>query len=116
MNADMQRKSFIVLLLICAAGTKAFSQAIDNTVSFRNIDADHYFRIYYENDFFTGTDRDYTQGIYVEKVNPYFRKFILSRLLWRPRKGTEQYGLGIEQDVYTPNHLDVAGILYGDRP
>lgn len=108
------RPYIIILLYLLPAAS--FAQAIDNAVAFRNIRSDRYFRIYYENDFFTGTDRDYTQGIYVEKVNPYFRKFILSRLLWRPRKGTEQYGLGIEQDVYTPNHLDVAGILYGDRP
>src|ERR1700684_1032640 len=102
MNADMQRKSFIVLLLICAAGTKAFSQAIDNTVSFRNIDADHYFRIFYENDFFSGTDRDYTQGIYIEKVKPCLRHFPFVKLLWKPGFPEVKYGLAVEHDAYTP--------------
>src|SRR5580692_8835941 len=51
------------------------AQAIDNILSFRNISSDHYFRINYENDFFSGTDRDYTQGIYIEKVTPGIRRF-----------------------------------------
>src|SRR5450432_2882848 len=108
-------RSYIILLLFLLP-VASFAQAIDNAVAFRNIHSDRYFRIYYENDFFMGTDRDYTQGIYIEKVNPYFRKFFLSRLLWHPRNSELQYGLGVEQDVYTPDHLDVSGILYGDRP
>jgi len=109
------RRPYIILFLYLLP-VMASAQAIDNTMSFRNIHSDHYFRIYYENDFFTGTDRDYTQGIYIEKVNPYFRRFFLSKLLWRPRNTAVSYGVALEQDVYTPNHLDDAGILYGDRP
>jgi lipid A 3-O-deacylase len=105
-----------IILFVYLFPVFAYAQAIDNTVSFRNIHSDRYFRIYYENDFFTGTDRDYTQGIYIEKVNPYFSKFFLSRLLWHPQHSIANYGLAIEQDVYTPNHLDQSGILYGDRP
>jgi len=112
----MQQYRPYIILLFYLLPTLVSAQAIDNNAIFRNIPGDRYFRIYYENDFFTGTDRDYTQGIYIEKVNPYFGKFFLTKLLWRPRNSTLKYGLAVEQDVYTPNHLDVAGILYGDRP
>ncbi len=77
----------------------AFSQAIDNTVSFRNINSDHYLRVMYENDFFTKTDRDYTQGIYLEWVRPGLRKFPLSSLLWKPRNGSVTYGLALEHNA-----------------
>jgi lipid A 3-O-deacylase len=94
-----------------------FTQAVDNTVSFRNIDSDKYFRIYYENDFFSGTDRDYTQGIYIEKVKPSFQKFPLMKLLFRPKNHTDiKYGIAIEQDCYTPNLIYPYEIQYGDRP
>jgi lipid A 3-O-deacylase len=112
----MKRRPPYIILFLFLLPFFADSQAIDNTVSFRNIHSDRYFRIYYENDFFTGTDRDYTQGIYIEKTNPFFSKFFLSKILWHPRRSVASYGLAVEQDVYTPNHLDQAGILYGDRP
>ena len=47
-----------VFYWICVSG-----QAMDNTLAYRNIPTDKYFRINYENDFFAAFDRDYTQGI-----------------------------------------------------
>jgi lipid A 3-O-deacylase len=106
---------FISVLLLSASAS--LSQAIDNTVSFRNINSDRYFRIYYENDFFSGSDRDYTQGIYLEKVNPLFQKFPLTKILFRPQHYTDiKYGLSAEQDCYTPNFIAPAAIQFGDRP
>ena len=92
------------------------SQAIDNSNAQRAIPSDKYFRINYENDFFSASDRDYTQGILLEKVLPSFRHFFLMKLLWHPAGTTVQYGIGLEQDCYTPNHIDKADIQYGDRP
>lgn len=92
------------------------AQAIDNTESFRSINSDKYFRVYYENDFFTGKDRDYTQGIYIEKIHPGIRHFFLTRLLWHPHNSFLKYGLALEQDAYTPNYIDRSAIQYGDRP
>jgi lipid A 3-O-deacylase len=89
---------------------------MDNTGSFRNIESDHYFRIFYENDFFSGTDRDYTQGIYIEKVKPCLKKFPLTALLWKPNNADIKYGLAIEHDAYTPNLISPPDIQYGDRP
>jgi hypothetical protein len=115
------RRRYIVLFLpivlsVFVLPYAVSAQAIDNTVSFRNINSDHYFRINYENDFFSGTDRDYTQGIYIEKIHPIIKKFPLTKLLWHPGNSRSIYGLAIEDDSYTPNHLDNPAILYGDRP
>ncbi len=107
---------YIYFLLLSFLPLILPAQAIDNTVSFRNINSDHYTRIYYENDFFTGTDRDYTQGIYIEIVKPAFRRFPLSSLLWHPRNSEVKYGIALEDDGYTPNIIDAAAIQYGDRP
>jgi lipid A 3-O-deacylase len=92
------------------------AQAMDNSVSYRNIEGDRYFRINYENDFFTASDRDYTQGILIEKVHPEFRRFPLMKILWHPRHSEIKYGLAIEHNAYTPNQIDEFSIQYGDRP
>ncbi|PSL43486.1 hypothetical protein CLV51_108176 [Chitinophaga niastensis] len=92
------------------------AQAIDNTPAFRNINSNHYVRIYYENDYFTGTDRDYTQGVYLECINPALQHNPLSALLWRPKHATVNYGLAVEHEAYTPNNLNEYNIIYGDRP
>lgn len=105
-----------MIVPIMMIGTGAGAQAIDNTVSFRNINADRYTRVFYENDFFTGTDRDYTQGIYAERVTPKLASSPTMHLLWHPVKSELKYGLVIEDDGYTPNIIDKPGIQYGDRP
>ncbi len=69
--------------LCCIFSKAVFAQAIDNTTASRNIDSNKYFRINYENDFFSGSDRDYTQGILVEKVKP---SFPLVKIVVAPEK------------------------------
>jgi lipid A 3-O-deacylase len=106
---------FILVTCLLFSGTIT-GQAMDNTVSFRNIPADKYFRINYENDFFTASDRDYTQGILIEKVHPAFSRFPLVKLLWHPKFSEIKYGLAIEHNAYTPVLIDRYAIQYGDRP
>ena len=103
-------------MLFPLIATPASAQAIDNTLSFKNINSDAYFRINYENDFFSSTDIYYTQGIHLELVSPAMKKFPLSRLLWHPRYDYVRYGIGLEHDGYTPTSLGSNSILYGDRP
>ncbi len=112
----MSRCLLFIALFHFLTPTRAGAQAIDNTESFRTINSDKYFRIYYENDFFTGKDRDYTQGIYIEKVHPGIRHFFLTGLLWRPANSFLKYGLAVEHNAYTPNYIDRRAIQYGDRP
>jgi lipid A 3-O-deacylase len=112
----MRRIYFYTILFFCFCPHIISAQAIDNTASYRNIDSNKYFRINYENDFFAGTDRDYTQGIYIEKVKHSFSKFPLAKLLWHPKNDSLKYGIAIEDDGYTPNIISTAAIEYGDRP
>jgi lipid A 3-O-deacylase len=81
------------------------AQAIDNTLSYRNIPGDKYFRINYENDFFAASDRDYTQGILIEKVSPVFKNFPGMKIPWHPEKSEYKYGMAIEHNAYTPSRI-----------
>jgi len=112
----MQMRNTIMSLLTCLIPLAAGAQAIDNTLAYKNINSDSYFRINYENDFFSGTDEYYTQGIHLELVAPWVKKFPLSYLLIRPRYSYIRYGLGVEHDGYTPTSVTNPAILYGDRP
>jgi lipid A 3-O-deacylase len=102
-----------VFMLLLSFGVNA--QAIDNTLSFKNIN-DKYFRLNYENDFFSATDKYYTQGIHLELVAPWLRNFPFSKLLVHPLAWQIKYGVGIEHDGYTPTNIDKPFVLYGDRP
>lgn len=103
-----------VFLFCCSVTTKA--QLTDNTSTFRNISHNSYFRFHYDNDFFTKSDEYYTQGVTFEYVHPSLDKFILSKLLWKPWKKNEQYGLALNLFAYTPGSLQSDSILYLDRP
>jgi len=92
------------------------AQAIDNTLSYKSINSDSYFRINYENDFFSGTDLYYTQGIHLELVSPWVKHFPFSWLLLHPHYSYIRYGIGVEHDGYTPRSYSNPDILYGDRP
>ena len=110
------KKHLAAAALLLMTPLFGIAQAIDNSNAQRSIQSEKYFRINYENDFFSASDRDYTQGILLEKVHPTFHKFFLMKLLWHPAGSAVQYGIGLEQDCYTPNHIDKADIQYGDRP
>jgi lipid A 3-O-deacylase len=92
------------------------AQAIDNALSYKNINGDKYFRINYENDFFSATDKYYTQGFDFELVAPWVQHFPLSKLLVHPVHGYTRYGITIEHEGYTPSSIGSDAILYGDRP
>src|SRR5450755_4610230 len=108
------------MVLLFAAGffytVTVRGQAMDNTLSYRNIPSNKYFRINYENDFFAAFDRDYTQGILIEKVHPGLNHFPLMKILWHPSGSEIRYGLAIEHNAYTPNDIAAYDIQYGDRP
>jgi len=104
-----------VLLLFTSIGT-TFAQAINNTVSYKNINAPAYIRLNYENDVFSATDQYYTQGIHLELVAPWVGRFPLAYTLFRLSKTNTRYGIGIEHNGYTPSSISSDAILYGDRP
>lgn len=93
----------------------ASAQMIDNLASFRNVDADRYVRLHYENDFFTNDDKYYSQGIAAEFVHPVFNKFFLSRILIKGKE-QQQMGIAVEHNGFTPTTINSDSILFGDRP
>jgi lipid A 3-O-deacylase len=112
----MRWPRYYAYLISCFLPFAVTAQAIDNTLATRALPGDRYWRINYENDFFSASDRDYTQGLYVEHISPKLKGFPLTKLLWHPANSTARYGLALEQDCYTPNYIDQAAVQYGDRP
>lgn len=71
----------------------------------------------YDNDLFLATDRYYTQGAWLELVSPFVKRSPLSRvLLPAERDAINEYGLILQQDVFTPYTILKEGIQYGERP
>lgn len=110
----MKLKSLNLVLTLLPLFVSA--QEIDNTLSYKNINCDRYFRLNYENDFFSATDIYYTQGVTIELVSPSLSAFPLSKLLLHPHYGSTRYGIALEHDGYTPTSIGHDEILYGDRP
>lgn len=94
----------------------ANAQEIDNSASFRNINSDRYFRLHYENDFFTATDYYYTQGINLEYVHPALKKLGYQKFLFHLSNSKLKYGLSLEDNGYTPTSIRHEEIIYNDRP
>ena len=89
---------------------------IDNTASYRNISSDRYFRIHYENDYFSEIDEFYTQGINLEFVHPVISKFPFSRLVLNSSTAQVKNGISLEHIGFTPTSIGHNEILNGDRP
>jgi len=110
----MKLKALYLVLTIFPLFVSA--QEIDNTLSYKNINCDRYFRLSYENDFFSATDIYYTQGVSLEVVSPSLSTFPLNKLLLHPHYDNTRYGIALEHDGYTPTSIGHDEILYGDRP
>ena len=108
----------IALLLIAALLLPLIiiAQKIDNTASNNDINSNHYLRLLYDNDYFGGTDKYYTQGINMEMVDPALRKNPANHILLRLPHSAQKYGVAMELLGFTPSRTDSENILYGDRP
>ncbi len=112
----MHIKSFLIVGLLLFRILEILGQPINNTVSFRTISESKYTRFYYDNDFFTSTDGNYSQGINLEVVNLALKKFPLSKLLVSIDSSVKKYGIALEHLAYTPTSIRNEEIIYGDRP
>ncbi len=113
------RYSFLPALLFCTCMLTAgrlSCQVLDPTATFKTIHSSSYFRLYYDNDYFTKTDYYYTQGITLEYVHPSLKKIPVSKILLHPAGSYVQYGLSANLFGYTPTSYESNSILYGDRP
>jgi len=106
----------LLLTILSFISFAASGQAIDNTLSFKNMKGNKYFRFNYENDFFSASDKYYTQGVHFELVAPRLAYSPVNHLLIRPRSGYTRYGIGVEHDIYTPANIEKREIQVADRP
>jgi lipid A 3-O-deacylase len=103
---------FIILFVLFSAGS--FAQSVDSSMQLKG---ERYFRFNYDNDFFSATDRYYTQGIRVELILPVFKRSPLSATLIPLKKSSKNYyGLALQQDGFTPISIRHDSIQYGERP
>ena len=84
---------------------------------FINVIPENYFRFNYENDFFSATDRYYTQGITAVLIHPAIKHSPFSRGLIKLKSATTNYyGLQAQQDCFTPKSIRIDTIMFGERP
>jgi lipid A 3-O-deacylase len=93
-----------------------YAQEVQNGYSYRNVQADRYFRFSYENDLFFHTDYYFSQGLHFELVSPALSKFLTRPILLHPKGSYTRFGLALESAGYTPTDIKTDTILYGDRP
>ncbi len=110
----MLKRLFLFALSVLALSASA--QRISNTVLYRDVSSPKYFRIHYENDYFSETDIYYTQGINLEYVHPAIGNFFISKLLFRSAFKEAKFGIALEHEGYTPTSISHTEILFGDRP
>ena len=106
-----------IILFSSVISTSLVAQT--DTTSLKSVQTkpENYFKFNYDNDFFSATDRYYTQGIYSELILPLIKKSPLSKLLIPLNKtALNYYGINFEQDGYTPRSIRHQGIYYDERP
>ncbi|NDI98079.1 lipid A deacylase LpxR family protein [Flavobacterium sp. LaA7.5] len=109
-------KNNIACIYLLLLSLNVFAQRIDNTASWLDIKDDNYFRFHYDNDFFTSTDLNYTQGYTFELVTPWLKRNPVNILFPKLKESETRYGISFEQTGFTPASISADEILYGDRP
>ena len=77
---------------------------------------EHYFRFNYDNDFFSATDRYYTQGIQLSFIHPLVRYSPFAHALIKLKNSKNYYGFHAQQECYTPKSIRVDTVFFGERP
>src|SRR5437868_6647063 len=102
----MKVVAWFSILIICLAGD-LFSQT-DSLASASKTES--YFQVHYDNDFFSATDRYYTQGILIIFIHPTLRRAPFFYVLPKLNRGAiHYYGITLEQDVFTPKSIRYNG-------
>ena len=109
-------KNLFIQLLILLIPSVLLAQKIDNTAAFRAINTEKYIRLHYDNDYFSATDENYTQGYVMELVLPFLKKNPINNLLIIPEASRIQFGLAVEHIGFTPPTIGSPEIQYGERP
>ena len=105
---------FTTLLFLLSL--QLFAQKIDNFSSYHKINDSSYFRFHYDNDYFTSSDENYTQGYSFEVVLEVLKKNPLNYILLNNSNASQQFGLSLDHIGYTPFNIGSAEIQEDDRP
>lgn len=101
----MTSKAVIISLMLLHLCNICKSQAIDYSPAFRSTGKNKPFRFSYENDFFSPSDRDYTQGMYLELIHPSLNKVDFPKFLWRAKLTQQLYGLAFFNTSLDPQTM-----------
>ncbi len=105
-------KLYQIIIILCLSGNVLRAQVPDSLPK-----PEGYFKVVYDNDFFSATDRYYTQGIQVQFIHRIMGYSPFSYALIRLGKGSRNYyGLNLEQDCFTPKSIRYDTINYLERP
>lgn len=105
----------IIIYFVLGLSTSLLSQVNDSGVVSPKLE--NYIRLQYDNDFFSATDRYYTQGIQLSIIHPVVKYSPFSYALIRLNKNASNYyGLNIEQDCFTPKSIRYDTLNYLERP
>jgi hypothetical protein len=111
----MAREKLLIIIFILVS-TLAYPQKINNTAVFREIENESYFRLNYDNDFFSANDYYYTQGYNLELVAPKLKYNPLNRVLLHLTDSLRSHSLSFEHFGFTATSIQSDEILVDDRP
>lgn len=106
----------VAVVVAALSSSHLAAQAISTTGIERDMRREWSWRIAYDNDFFTATDKYFTQGIVLEVVSPSLRRIPLTGVLLTPSRSTLRFGVSYEDDGYTASDLKASQILVNDHP
>jgi lipid A 3-O-deacylase len=107
----MARAGFIFIFFVLCTYVKCQ----DTTRQHRS---ENCFRIQYDNDVFSFTDRYYTQGIIATFIHPALKHSLVFYALPKLAHSKNYFGITLEQDVFTPKSIryDSGAVYKGERP
>jgi hypothetical protein len=94
----------------------AAAHNVDNNDASSFVDGRNLFRVDYANDFFTGSDRYYTEGVGFNLFDAVLEKSPVMRALFSLPGGSRSYGLLLRQSTFTPSRVGERAAIVNDRP
>lgn len=110
------RNNILLLVIFMASSFCAFAQKVDALSSYHSMAGASSFRFHYDNDYFTSSDANYTQGYSFELVLKDLKKNPLNKILLHCPKTIQKHGLSLDHIGFTPNNIASAEIQSRDRP
>jgi lipid A 3-O-deacylase len=112
MSMGLKGSLVLMLLVLCAP---AGAHGVDENDAAAFADGRRLLRFDYANDYFTGTDRYFTQGLGLQYFDPVLSRSPLMHLL-PALSGERDYGFILRNSGFTPSRIDSDAARLGDRP